>query len=320
MSLVVKNIGLGRENTWGSAGTINKYPRVRSLGMNFDMGTKIVDDTANTAKGFSKAVNLAKTVEGDISFYVYPDDIGLWLASVLGIPSVGVEAGETVVFNHLFEQGNTKPFYTIVADKDVEVDRFLGVKGLSLKLNAANDIIEGVLTAQAKDKDTGSIYVPSVTEIDPFTFDQAAFGVGSDIAGAIAALASGTPMDEWELTYDLQSERRFQSGSKLASRIDAKIPRLSGSFKLFYDANSWENNLINETEKAFALQVTGGAIGNASNYKLLFKVPRIQAMSNERPYEAGNLIVETVNWEALYDTVSGYMLQAILTNLTASYS
>lgn len=320
MSLVVKNIGLGRENTWGSAASISKYPRIRSLGMNFDMGTKIVDDTGNTAKGFSKAVNLAKAVEGDISFYVYPDDIGIWLASVLGIPSVG--SPEANVYTHTFEQGNTLPFYTIVADKDVKVDRFLGVKGISLKLNAANDIVEGVLTAQAKDKDDGGAYTPSVTEIDPFTFDQAAFGVGSDLVGAEAALASGTPMDEWELTYDLQSERRFQSGSKLASRIDQKIPRLSGSFKLFYDADDWEGNLVNETEKAFVLRIknTLVTIGNVSNYELKFKVPRIQAMSNERPYEAGNLIVETLNWEALYDPASSYMVQAILTNLTASYS
>ena len=303
MSLVTKNIGAGRENDWGDAVGASRYPRVRNFGINFNMGTKVVDDTPNTSKGFS---NL--------------DDLRVWLSMVLGIPSVG--SPEANVYTHLFEQGNTIPFYTFLADKGVLVDRIVGAMGASLKLNAANDITEGVLSVIGKDKETGRAYTPSVTEIDPFTFDQVNLGVGDDIAAALSDLATPTLMDEWELTYSPEIERRFQSGAKTASRIDPKIAKLSGPFKIFYDANTWEQNLINETEQALAIQLknTDTLIGLANYYTLMLKIPRVQAMTNERPYEAGNLIVETVNWEAMYDTVTAYMLQALLTNLTASYS
>jgi hypothetical protein len=187
---------------------------------------------------------------------------------------------------------------------------------LSLKLNASNDIVEGTLSTNAKDKLTfGSPYTPAVTEIDPFTFDQMNVGIGTNIAAAIAA--SPLPVDEWDWTYNLELDRRWQSGSKLASRIDPKIAKLSGQFKQFYTANTWEQNYLNGTEQALYLNLLNPdiTIGTSAKYQLAVKVPRVQYKKSERPYEAGHIIVEVVDWEGMYDPTTTYMIQAVLTNL-----
>jgi hypothetical protein len=205
MALVTKNIGVATETTWGTAVTPpTSYPRVKNFAINFDMGTKLVEDTTNTAKGFSKIVNIKKTVEGEISWFAYPDDMGYWLRMVLGTPTAALHAAETLVRDFTFAQGSTQASYTFVADKGVEVDQISGAYGHSLKMNASNDIVEGNVMVNAKDKGVGSAYTPAVTEIDPFTFDYAKIGFGTNITAA----KSATPLPPRRMGLHLQPRTR----------------------------------------------------------------------------------------------------------------
>ena len=320
MALVTKNIGWAKETTWGTLVAPSAYPRVKTFGLNHDMNTKLVEDTTNTIKGYTKTVNLKKSVMGDIAFHAYADDMGYWLQMVLGAATSVLHASETLVRDHTFAQGAAAQSFTLVADKGVQNDTFLGVYGNSIKLNATNDIVEGTVNAHAKDKGTTSAYTPAVTEIDPFDFSQMNVGFGTNIAAAISATA--LPVDEWEFFYSNELDTRFQSGARTVSRIDPKIAKATGTFKQFYLANTWESQYTAGTEQAvyFNLKNIDVTIGTSANYQLAVKFPRVQLHKSERPYEAGHLIVEQTEFIAMYDTVATYMVQAILTNLATSYS
>ncbi len=321
MALVVKNIGIGVESVWGTAVAPSSYPRIRSVGLNASYNKKLVDDTAGTRKGFGRTVNLSHLVEGDLSTYAYSDDMGWWLRGVLGgdVTTTALSNG----YNHIFEQqavaSGALPSYTIVADKGVETVRWYGARIGSLKLSAANDIVETTVGISAVDEDTTTTYtVSSDQDLDPFTFNQVTIKMGATLAAASGATA--VPLDSWEFNYDNQLQTRFQSGSAGASRIDPLIAMCNGSFTKFYEGTDFNSWFKADTERAVIIQATGGLIGGSDYHRLTISLPRVSFMTSERPYEAGNLIVESVTWEALYDTVLEYMVQVSLDNDKANYN
>lgn len=317
MSLVLKNIGLGVESAYANPVAPSSYPRIRSANLDVNYNKKQVDDTAGTRKGFGRIVNLNREVNGDIGVYAYSDDLGWWLKGAFGaVTSFALASG----YRHVFDQlaTLTLPSYTIVADKGVKVTRWTGVRINSLQLSGAVDIIEGAVGVLASVEDEGSAYTPSGNQsLDPFTFDQVTIKIGNTLA--LASGATAMPMDAWEFNYSNEAEQRWQSGSPGASRVDAKIAMTRGSFTKFYETDEFEEARNDGTEKALLIEATGPAIG-ATNHKLIIRIPRVEFMTSVRPYEAGQLIVETAEWEAMYDQTYGYMVQAELTNLKTNYN
>ena len=321
MALVVKNIGIANESTWGTAVSPTSYPRVRSVGLDASYNKSLVDDTAGTRKGFGRVVNLGHQVEGEISTYAYSDDMGWWLKGVLG-GTVTSQANANG-YNHVFTQpavaSSELPAFTLVTDKAQEVVRWYGARFGSLRLAGANDIVEATIGVMAKDEDTGSGYtVTSDQDLDPFTFAQVTVKIGDTLAAASGA--SATPVDSWELEFDNQLQSRFQSGSASLARLDPLIATCRGTFTKFYEDTNFNTWFKNDTEKAMIITATGAQIGGSDYHTLEILLPRVAFMTSERPYEAGSLIVETVTWEALYDTDVEYMIQASLDNNKENYT
>lgn len=320
MALANKNIGIAKEPTYASETAPTYYPRVTNMGAMADLNTRMVDDTAGTRKGYANAVNLNEDASGDVGGYVYSDDIGTWLLGAMGeVESSSVTAG----YVHTFSQiaSGELPSFTVAVDREVEVVRLLGARIGSLEFTAENDIVEFTVNLSASSEETGaSAFSPSSDEdLLPFTFSQATIKFGDTLAAASGAAA--TPMDAWSFNYDNDLEKRWQSGSAGATRDDAKIAGLTGSFTKFYEDTNFNTWRESSTVKSCIIELEGADFDSGPHkHKLILEIPRIRIMSSERPYEAGNLVVESSEWSALYDSSEGYLFKATVYNEKASYA
>jgi hypothetical protein len=120
---VLAHIGLGKETTYGTPVAASDYIRFASEGLSEEI-EQVVSDNIIGVVDEGASVEGAHTISGDISFDVYPNNIGHLLRSALGAP-VTTSVG-TGVYQHVFTptQNNFSnvcalPPYTFEVNRDL---------------------------------------------------------------------------------------------------------------------------------------------------------------------------------------------------------
>jgi len=317
-AIAYKNLGVAVEGSYGASIALATYLPVKSFSMNLDPNFTLKEDTSTTALGYDRAAYLRSVYDGSVDFNVDPVSIRYWLKLGMGIPGSGITIGAALSPDNGatamgFIQNNTGvlPSYRIDKDEATAVSAYLGVISKSMEIKSSGDFVEGTLNLSAKTAFAGTTLSPTGVTVNPLVFAESKVYYGATVTGCTTAI----DVEDWSFTYDTQAEVTHLSGSRDASRVDPKIPKVSGSWTRFYDDTNFGSYVGAGTERALRIEIVSSqTYSGTSPYRLNFYFPRVRFSKTERPYEAGSFIKETVTFEGMYDINAGYLMRAVLHN------
>jgi hypothetical protein len=317
-AIAYKNLGVAVESSYGASIALATYLPVKSFSMSLDPNFTLKEDTTASALGYDRSAYLRNVYDGSVDFNVDPISVKYWLKLGFGIPGTGVTVGTGFIpgggataIGFLPQNTGVLPSYRLDKDENTAVAAFLGIISKSMEIKSSGDFVEGSLTLSAKEQFTGTTLSPTGLTINPLAFAESKVYYGATITGCTTAV----DVEDWSFTYDTQAEVSYLSGNRNANRVDAKIPKLSGSWTRFYDDTNFDTFVTNQSNRAIRIEIVSAqAYSGTSAYRLNFYFPNVRISKSERPYEAGGFIKETVTFEGFYDSIVGYMARAVLHN------
>lgn len=317
MLVATQPIALRYESSFGTPTGTRKYLRVRGFNVHSNENVRLLPNLFSK-KGSTVKKLVKKEVFGDVSLYVNPQEFGYWLKLGLGEVSSGVAPTESIVYRHIFNQSSNLPSFSAERSDGVKNILTSGLKVDNFRVSGANDIIESMISVVGKDYEDGGTYTPSLNDaLDPFTFDQAFIRFGNDLDEAL--LADHTPMDSWSLEYFNNLRQISNVNRRDLVEIKSSRTEIRGTLQTISETDDLQMNYMDGVEKALVIDLIGSEIGNNSNYRIQFRLPRITFTSSQKPYDSNNLIVETLNYEAMLDETEEFSLQIYMYNLLNNY-
>lgn len=176
-------------------------------------------------------------VEGDFGCIVYPDEIGLILAAVMGTNAVSAGVSGSAVYDHTFTpmssvSGSSLPSLTITVDRISAILGYYGVKIDSMTLELKKqDYLRATFAVRGYDETTDTIDSLTPSTKVPFHFSHCAATIG----GAAYDIESFRLQYKNNLDNDLFT--MYASGGKMRE-IDCNRRELTGTVDVLYDSTS----------------------------------------------------------------------------------
>ncbi len=301
--VIYKNVGIADEATWGVSLSVTRYLPIKSSTVERVVNKTLVSDTTATNKGMDRITLLKNEIGGDINAFGSPKILHNFLKWVNGGPGVTSAIGTSAI-QITYNQATNENFnsFEMVQDRNNAQETFVGLRGTKLQLKASDNILDATLSVFGKQRLTGVSVVDRVGEtFKPLTFaDMTITLAGATYQNAVTLLSS-----EWTLEYNNNMERTHLSGDETAARLDAKVPTLTGTIKIFHVGNSYVDATYGLSD--FYLRFEGipdsstGLIAGVTPTYLRIDIPRVEITKNTRNYEADKLAVETLTFDAMFD-------------------
>lgn len=313
--VIYKSMALGDEATWGTSVNTTRNINIISSSIKTNPNKSLVEDSTVSLKGQDSMISGKIEIDGDIKSYSTPKTLHNFLKYALGgagaTSAVGTSAIQ-ITYNPDIS-GNLNPF-TAVFDRNNTQEAFYGLRASKLALKATDGLIEGTLTVMGKSRGTGVSIADTVGEtVKPFVFADAVVTVGLPGFTQTGVLN----VSEWDLNYSNGMERTYLSGSRAASRLDAKIPTIDGTLKIIHTGLSYVSPTFGVSELYVRIELTtdstGGLIAGITPHYLRINIPRVQFATNERNYEAAKISIETITFKGMFDPGTSALVQPLLT-------
>lgn len=311
---ILNQISFVKEVAWGTPGTPDKSIPVHFTGgMRVNQNPQFLSAVkATRAKNQGEFVG-AKTYEGSYEFDLAPDHVGHFLLGSMGAVNTALKGGETIVYDHTFTESTTTPVsYTIEEKVGENIIRYAGCSVKSIKISAkAGEAVTASVEIMAKSVAGASAIAAAYTNIAPFNFKDAVFKIG----GSTIAETSG-----FDFEYKNNMEYGHALGSYNPAYRELKPSEVNVKFDSYLDSTTLAEMTayIANTPRALVIELTGAAIGSASNYKLVITIPVVYWTTAQTPITDGFNIL-SAEGQAVYDTGTSKLFNAVLTNLTAAY-
>lgn len=281
------------EATWGTKDVASmEFFEFTSETIAVSRASKIIKPV-NNSRVFTKRIQLAKMVNGQIVFEVNPEDlIGRVIKNIL--PSeVFVDDGVGNGGKHSFSSGNTLPAgLTVQVGRDLDVMDFFGGRVNSLAFESALDETLKC-TADFSFKDASVTQVaqtPSYTTQNPLVYHTGTFTIDG----------TAVPITAFSLTVSggMKAERK-QIGSALIQQQQVGPYAVTGSITAYFDNMTLINSYLNGTAAKIRLQLEGASIGTTLR-RIEFIVPTA-LLNGETPKISGaeSEILLTLPFEAV---------------------
>jgi hypothetical protein len=292
--------------------------------------------------------------EGDITFEPNPNAIGAFLNGAFGTlaSSLHTEAGSTgansgdeagkPVFAHTFTprqlQFDERTFlepYTVMVYKDVGSAFFhQGSIFPRLEFNYQAGQLVGSTVGLMARKVTRGERTAAINSLvssggRPWVWDMASVQVASGGSG-LAFLTANTNFEQFQLSLETPQEGVvLLDGNKNYAEFQPNEFRrvnISGtlSFRNQEEYNAfiaYENRYarITVTNQNSALILGNSDPGSVQQYTLQFDIPRMKFLTWSTPVGGPNRLQTQFTAKAEYDDTAGYMIQALLINVTSAY-
>lgn len=316
------SVGLGIEATPGTA--VAPAAWFKHLSLDFQRRTTVIqnDSAMGRQEKYNDSAVVAKFADGKLEGKIGDITIGYLLYNIFG--EVASEANVDVsgdVYDHTFDvsQDNVAPSLT-VARVDPKTSRrhaLAMLAELEVSFEAGGYVkISGSL--QAKAGTTSSETVAFIAE-NEFTSKYVVVKLAANVAGLTAAAALETKSGKITMKRDVTAF--IPNGADEPVAFDLGSIEFDGELVLRYLNTTQEDLWYANTIQALLLAIanTDVTIGTSAHPKLAYTAPRVRlntfAMSNDLDAP----IEQTVGLSGELDTVAGYMLRAVLTNLQESY-
>jgi hypothetical protein len=316
---VLAHIGLGKETTYGTAVAATDYIRFASEGLSEEI-EQVVSDNIIGVVDEGTSVEGAHTISGDISFEVYPNNIGHLLRAALGAP-VTTSVG-TGVYQHVFTptQSNFSnvcalPPYTFEVNRDLaQAFQYSGgvVDSLTFSFGTDSKIMKASASVIAKALAMITKTTPSFDIADPFLWNQAVITLNGVQNTNLSTL-------EFGVSNSLEG-RATLDGTKVISRVlrnGARTFPIKFSLEL---QDMAEYNLFKaQNGVPLKIELTGGVISGANNYKITIDVPKFRFNSFPINVDGTGALTVSAEGAGKYDFTSLYGMKVTLVNSKTSY-
>ena len=253
-------------------------------------------------------------VGGSVDAYAQFGSLGIFLLAVLGSVSTGQPDpdGAPSVFKHEFTPGDTLPSYTLRVVSEITGRQFLGCVCSSLELSVAPGELLGVSTEWVGQREEA--FTPGAPEWDESPYVSFADLASAEVGGSPVSLEALTLTIENDLADDA-----FELGSAYLPEIPVQALSITGSFDLKFKDRTHLDRFLSGEETSLYLRFEGPEIEGGLRYSLELDLPRIIYKTAGANVSGRDRLVESVEFEALFDPVEGRILRAVLQNQEAGY-
>lgn len=165
--------------------------------------------------------------------------------------------------------GNTPKTATLIYGRDTDVEQYAYSAIDNLELNFSDGIATTKAAFKGKFPTTGATQTATTTSGTVVTFKDANVYFGSTLTTAEAA--SATAVNDFSITFANNLEVIHQSGSADVAAIRTKGFKCSGTYTLFFDAETDKLAHQNLNKRALEVVFTGNA-----NEQLRIRIPRFR--------------------------------------------
>jgi hypothetical protein len=262
-------------------------------------------------------------VEGSLTFDFIPNEVmGINLAMLLG--SVNTVAGTSSVgYTHTFNAWSTATDFPV---SGITIQKFLGGVGSTMLVDNIGCFVnsmdltipeDGVVSYAVnymgiKNEYGGSKATPAYSAVAPFEGWMATLSIGAAI-GSVAAVpfkdCTLNISNNLTMVTDHNASNQYPTAYIPNSRSVTMSVNVSQE-----DALTWYNYFKDDTVNAVQLVLTHPTLaGSASGvHSLTFKLPTVTWLGEEPKLDSNDALSASYNLVALWDTVTGYDVQAIL--------
>lgn len=313
------HIGLGKEVTYGTPVAATEYLRFASEGLNEEI-EQVISENLSGVVDEGASYEGMHNITGDISFDVYPNVVGDLLRAAFGAPeTTEVVAG---VYQHVFTpvQNNFSnvcalPPYTLEVHRDLEqAFQYSGavVNDLTFSFGTDNKLMQGSAAIIAKAMALIAKTVPSFENTNPFLWHQATVTLDGSVNKDVSTV-------EFGIQNNLEG-RASLDGTKVISRV------LRSGFRTFPVKFSLDlkdmgeyNKFRAQNEVPLKVELVGGVISGANNYKMTIDVPKFRFAAFPINVDGAGTIATQVDGSAKYDPAALHAMKITLVNSKVSY-
>jgi hypothetical protein len=311
-------VGLAKEATRGTAVTPAFW--VRHLGANFmDQVEKMNNESA---MGVVAKINDSATVkewaEGTIEGKVTVDTFGLILLGMFGtVSSVANGSG----YDHtatISESSTPTALTTTIVDPNEDLAHALTTLS-SLEVSAeVGDYVKFSANAIAK---KGASASSTVAYTDETEFTAAHMSLKLVNEGTAPSTGTAIEVKSAKLNINREVSPYFAFGSTEMNDTNTGAVDVTGEMVLRYTNTDYKDLWRADTKQAMELKMenTNVDLGGGLNPSLTFTLPKVSLSEWSRSDDMDNVIEQTVGFQGQFDATTAKLIEAVLTNGTASY-
>ncbi len=283
----------------------------------FDTATTILNASAlNVLDKYSGAEVVEAWGAGQIAGKITDHAIGLIFLGSLGGYSVGLHAGETVVYDHTFteDQLNGGPTLTLTRqDPNTTLQYTKGtVNQLDIDVKTGDFVRHTTTFMTNPGVAIGTQTVTPSGAEQEFTAKHVAVQFST---GAVIPLAS------FKLSIMNSAANYWVLGQTAPGDIYQQSFEVKGEMVLRYSDQTYYNLRFNNTVEAvnITIQNTDVLIGSTSHPTIFFYMPTCYLNDFKVDNTIDGIVQQTVGFQAVATTANAYSIRAVLTNKHSTY-
>jgi len=317
---MARYLGIAKETVYGTPVTPTKFIDV--VKEDFAASQEILLDDTVRGRDYYKQSAGAVKVGGGFDFFVAPENgIGQLLYYALGAVS-SAQQGGTSAYLHTITPADDPPSFTVEKGMDAITGlQYPGCKIAKLvlktvkkeKLSCSVDIV-------GKTEKVATLSTPSWSNLPDFTFTQGTYKLNTvangDIVGAEIRILNAL------------KEEEYRAGARVIGKLPVGARKIEGKFDLeftdktqlerFYGAASATEPQATLTGVSLDFLWTAGVIEGDYNYSLELEIPQIYYSTAKAVLNKRDLIMQGVEFHAIYDATATYVVRAKLQNKETS--
>lgn len=263
---------------------------------------------------------LEKYGEGELNGEVRDQSIGYILAALMGAaPSSGANG---VGYTHTYSETQSNQHASLaitLKDSDLASEMYKMAMLNSLEMSVE---LGGLVMFNAGFVSLAPIPCsasPSITAENKFSRKHVNLKVATNVTGLDAA--SNLEIKSLSLTFNKNVERDSVLGTPEPVDILNKQFSIEGNLTLTYEDNTWRNYLTNGDHKALRINIenTDVDLGGGLYPRLRLDLAKVDFTGWEPDRSLNDIVKQTINFKANYDTTYGMIYALTLINAKASY-
>lgn len=256
-----------------------------------------------------------------IKMKLHEQSLGLLLLAALGTDTPTAKSSpNTAVYDHVFtvNNSNAHPSLTVALKSANDDVRFPLAMLDSLKFECKPDSYPTVEATFMSKPYASASNTPSFATEKDFLSRMLTFKLASSQSGLDAASAVKIRSFTMEIKKNLFSE--YNLGSNSPNEIANQTFEISGSVTLMNTDTTYSDIQLAETSKALRFDfLHTDTIGTSANPEVKIDLYNARLSNYQRNMGLNDLVEESFDFTALWDTTTSAMVAITLTNLIASY-
>lgn len=314
--------GVSKETSRGTYAAPTYWMRWETADI-FDHATTAFNQSAiGVLDRYSGAEIMQRSASGQLAGKVTDQAIGVLLYGAFGGYAKALHAGETVVYDHTFTEGQSNSGQTLSLTRLTPQNQTNYVNAMigSFEIDAkAGDFVRHTTNLTAFPGATGSGAASAFVNENEFKGKH----VVAAMAGDLTSLATATaiPVASVKITMNKNLDPYYVIGQDGPSDIFTQSVEVTGEFVLRYTDETYKLLRFNNTKQALQLSVvnTDVTIGTSTHPSLVFTMPAVYLNDFKPEQGIDGMVTQTVSFTATYDLTNAYAIQAVLTNTVVTY-